>query len=428
MKHAKHYGKRSHSRDLNSYSNRDIVSKSSSTKKALDIISKILFPIEMLLVIALIIYATLIQIFPMTYIFIFIVLLGVLAGVHIKLLSGKKRRIKRKRILSLCLSVVMFIVSGFGMSYFGIINNAIDDLTIDNGEQENAAQVDDISKHPFMVYISGVDTLGTSEIRDKALSDVNMVVAVDPQKKKILMVTTPRDYYVGINGDQNKLDKLTHAGRHGIECSMKTLEALYDIEFNYYAKVNFKSVYDIVNALGGVTVHSDYNFSSYASYTETTYNFKKGDNFVMGDQALAFVRERKSFKNGDRQRGIHQQVLIKAVIEKAISPSILVPSNIENMLKAISDNTKTNFSDKEIKKIISYQMRTMGKEWTIDSMSVDGSGGMAYTYSYPNQKLSVIHPDMETVEKAKAALSAVMNGEAIPQDTESDLSSVSSGY
>lgn len=412
------------SRDLNSYSNtnRDIVSKTPKSKRILDIISKILFPIEMLLVIALIIYATLIQIFPITYIFVFIVLLGILAGVHIKLLSGRKRRIRRKRIISLCISICMFVVSAFGMSYMGIINGAIGDIAI--GKEENDDQVGNIAKHPFVVYLSGVDTVNPTEIKDKALSDVNIIVVVNPKQKRILMVSTPRDYYVALDGDPNKMDKLTHAGSRGIECSMRTLEALYDIEFNYYAKVNFKSVVDIVDAVGGVTVHSDFNFSSYASFTEKTYYFKKGDNDLIGDSALAFARERESFSRGDRQRGIHQQVLIKAVVEKAISPSMLIPSKIEQMLQAVSNNTKTNFAEKEIKKLISYQMSTMGKAWEFESMSVDGKGDSAYTYSYPRQALYVMRPDMETVNAAKLAINAVIAGEELPKDD--DSSNVSS--
>ena len=429
MKHAKHPGKgdsreiysSTKSRNLNSYSSRDIVSKTPKSKKVLDVVSKILFPIEMMVVIALIIYATLIQIFPTLYIFIFIVLLGILAGVHIKLLSGRKRRIKRKRILSLCLSVVMFIVSGLGMSYMGILNGAIGDITLGTGENED--QVDDISRHPFIVYLSGVDTKNSDEIKDKALSDVNMIVVVNPKQKRVLMVSTPRDYFVPLEGNPNKYDKLTHAGNYGIECSISTLEKLYDIEFNYYAKVNFKSVYDIVNAVGGVTVNSDYNFTSPHSYTGKSYTFKKGENFVMGDAALAFSRERKLFANGDRQRGIHQQMLIKAVVKKAISPTMLIPANIENMMEAISNNTKTNFSEKEIKKLISYQMSSMGTEWNFESLSVDGKGDSAYTYSYPTQKLYVMRPDMDTVENAKNAIFAVIKGEEIVKDTESSVSS-----
>lgn len=425
MKHSKHsktnmYSS-SKSRDLNSFSGRDIVSKTPKSKIVLDIISKILFPIEMMVVIALILYATLIQIFPILYIFIFIVLLGILAGVHIKLLSGKKRRIGRKRIISLCLSIMMFVVSAFGMSYMGILNGAIGDIALGTGENQD--QVDNVAKESFIVYLSGVDTKNSTEIKDKGLSDVNIIVAINPKDKRVLMVSTPRDYYVPLEGNPNKMDKLTHAGNYGIECSMSTLEKLYDIEFNYYAKVNFKSVYDIVNSLGGVTVHSDYNFTSAYSYTSKPYTFVKGENFVMGDAALAFVRERKLFADGDRQRGIHQQELISAVVKKAISPAMFVPSNIEDMLESISNNTKTNFSEKEIKKLISYQMSSMGKEWQFESVSANGTSAYKTTYSYSAQQLYVMIPDMDTVETAKNAIDAVLNGKEIAKDTESNSSS-----
>ncbi len=427
MKHANNKRTRPakgiHSQNVNlsSYSNRDIVSRTPKSKKILDIVSKILFPAELLLVIALIIYATLIQIFPMGYIFIFIVLLGILAGVHIKLLSGRRRRIKTKRITSIVISVCVFLVSAFSMSYMGILNGAIGDISI--GTENNKDQVDNIAKTPFIIYISGTDTRNSDKIAEKSLSDVNMVVAVNPKQKRVLMISTPRDYYVALYGDPNKMDKLTHAGRFGIECSMETLEHLYDIEFNYYAKVNFKSVYDIVNAVGGVTVNSEYDFSSGYSYTSKTYHFTKGENNLTGDSALAFVRERKSFANGDRQRGIHQQVVIKAVVEKAISPSMLIPANIDSMIKAISKNTKTNFSEKEIKKLISYQMSSIGKEWKFESVSVDGRGKKNYTHAYPNQLLYTMEPNMDTVNAAKEAIRAVINGEELPKDTESNVSS-----
>ncbi len=395
----------------------DIYSKTPKSKIALDIISKILFPIEMMVVIALILYATLIQIFPVFYVFVFIILLGILAGVHIKLLTGQNRRVKRKRIISIFLSIMMLMVSAFGMSYMGILNGAIGDISLGTGENTN--QVGNISRDPFIVYLSGVDTKNSTEIKDKGLSDVNIVVVVNPKDKKVLMVSTPRDFFVPLEGDSNKMDKLTHAGNYGIECSMKTLEALYDVKFNYYAKLNFKSVYDIVNSLGGVSVHSDYNFTSSNSYTGKPYKFVKGENFVQGDAALAFVRERKIFSGGDRQRGLHQQELISAVVEKAISPAMFIPSNIENMLESISKNTKTNFAEKEIKKLISYQMSSMGKEWKFESISVDGKGAHKKTYSYSAQELYVMIPDTNTVETAKEAINAVLKGKEIPSSTAS---------
>lgn len=432
MKHSKHSKARyntqndldvvSSSRSYVRNSKSDVIlSKTPKSKKIYDFIAKMLFALELLLVIALIIHATVVQIFPVMYIFILIVLLGILVGIHMKLLSGKRRRFKTKRTLSLVLSILMFVTSAFGMSYMGIIDSAIGDVSI--GGEENEDQVDDVSKHPFIVYLSGLDTRNSGEIAENGLSDVNMVIAVNPKNKKVLMVSIPRDYYVPLEGNSNKMDKLTHAGNYGVECSIKTLEALFDTEFNYYAKVNFKSVYDIVNAVGGVTVNSEYRFTTMASYTEKPYTFVKGENKLTGDSALGFVRERHSFANGDRQRGIHQQMVIKAVIEKAISPSMLIPANIEDMLKAISNNTKTNFSESEIKKLINYQMRTMGTEWDIQSVSVDGTGGYAYTYSYKSQSLYVMRPKQETVDAAKTAIEAILSGEEIPSDSSNTSSS-----
>lgn len=433
MKHAKHSGGNNKKtandeillcNDIYSSSSRrrkPISAKELKRRKILNAIAKVLLPIGLLTAAALVIYISVVQLLPLAYILAVILVLGILVAVHLRLFSGSKRHIKRKRIISIALSVVTVIVSCFGMSYVGIFNGAIGDIAL--GNDDNDDKVDNISKHPFVVYLSGIDTRNYGEIADKSRSDVNMIIAVNPRQKRILMVSTPRDYYVALEGDPNKMDKLTHAGSYGIECSMSTLESLYDIEFNYYAKVNFMSVVDLVDALGGVTVNSEYNFSSKHTLTGEVYTYKKGENFLNGQQALTFARERESFANGDRQRGIHQQELIKQVVKKAISPSILIPSNIENIMNAISKNTKTNFTEKEIKKLITYQMSTMGKDWSFESLSADGTGDYAYTYSYSAQKLYVMRPDMETVNAAKEALDAIMNGEEISNNTESNASS-----
>ena len=435
MKHAKHSNKRSKKPDNSEILlSNDIYSSSSAmrasrtkdikAKKALDLISKILFPLGMLVVTALVIYLTAVQLLPLAYIMVIVVLLGILVAAQLRLLSGKKRRIKRKRIISIALSVVTVFVSCFGMSYVGIINGAIGDITLGHGE--NTDKVDDIAKEPFVLYLTGVDTVNEGEFLDKARSDVNMVIAVHPKTKQVLMVSIPRDFYVPLKGagrGDGQYDKLTHAGLYGVDCSMQTIEQLLGIDFNYYAKLNFKSVYDIVNALGGVTVHSDYNFSSRHSYTGKTHYFKKGENFLMGDEALTFARERESFAGGDRQRGKHQQVLIKAVIEKAISPAMFVPANIERMLDAVSKNTETNFSSKEVKKLINYQMKSMGEPWKFESMSVDGTGDHTTAYSTGSSRVYVMRPNSETVEAAKTALGKVINGEILTQETEDNVSS-----
>lgn len=157
-------------------------------------------------------------------------------------------------------------------------------------------KLDDITKTPFNVYLSGIDVYGS--IKATSRSDVNVIVTVNPNTKQILLTSTPRDYYVPLTVSNGIPDKLTHAGIHGVDCSIGTLENLYGIDIDYYVRVNFTSVRKIVDLLGGVKVYSDYDFTS-----DWGPSFKKGYNQVNGKQALAFCRERHHFANGDYQRG-----------------------------------------------------------------------------------------------------------------------------
>jgi len=175
----------------------------------------------------------------------------------------------------------------------------------------------DVTKETFNVYLSGIDSYG--DVTDKNRSDVNMVMSINPKNNKIVMVNIPRDYYVELDGIGEK-DKLTHAGMYGVEMSVKTIENLLDIEINYYAKVNYGALVNLVDALGGVNVYSKYAFKTH----EYRYSIKEGYNYVNGKKALDFARTRKAFLEGDRVRGENQQALIKAIIEKASDASILL--------------------------------------------------------------------------------------------------------
>ena len=188
-------------------------------------------------------------------------------------------------------------------------------------------KLDDITKTPFNVYLSGIDVYGS--IKATSRSDVNVIVTVNPNTKQILLTSTPRDYYVPLTVSNGIPDKLTHAGIHGVDCSIGTLENLYGIDIDYYVRVNFTSVRKIVDLLGGVKVYSDYDFTS-----DWGPSFKKGYNQVNGKQALAFCRERHHFANGDYQRGRDHQHMIEAILNKAMSPDIL--PNYADLLKTAS--------------------------------------------------------------------------------------------
>ncbi|MCD8027509.1 MAG: LCP family protein [Erysipelotrichaceae bacterium] len=175
----------------------------------------------------------------------------------------------------------------------------------------------DVTSTPFLVYISGNDEYG--DLSSVSRSDVNMLVAVNPNTHQILMISIPRDTYYPLHTN-GEYDKFTHSGYYGIQESINTLQDIISEEINYYVKLNFTSFMDIVDALGGITVYSPTAFTTYIG----NYDIVEGENTLNAKQALAFVRERKSFLDGDFARNRNQQRMLSAIIKKVCSPSILV--------------------------------------------------------------------------------------------------------
>lgn len=273
------------------------------------------------------------------------------------------------------------------------------DFSIDVKTEDITKEVD-ITEDPFSIYISGIDTYG--RVSSVSRSDVNMIITVNPKTHKILITSIPRDYYVTLAG-KNAKDKLTHAGIYGIETSVATLEDLLDIPINYYVKVNFTSLIDIVDALGGVNVYSKYSFTS-----KDGYYYNQGYNNVDGKKALSFVRERKAFSEGDRTRVENQAAMIEALINKAISPSIIM--NYTSLLNALNDSFITNLDTNSITEFIKMQIDKM-PSWEIENISLNGTDGSDYTYSYGGTKLYVMYPDNETVINAQNKINALLKEE-----------------
>lgn len=248
----------------------------------------------------------------------------------------------------------------------------------------------DVTKDSFNILISGIDTYGS--ITKVSRSDVNILVTVNPSTHSILLTSIPRDYYV-LLPEFNEYDKLTHAGIYGIETSVSAVENLLDTTINYYIKVNFTSLIDIVDALGGITVESNYDFT-----TQDGYHFTKGTNELNGKEALSFARERKAFADGDRIRGQNQELILASLINKAMSASII--TNYVDLLNALDDKFVTNITDEEITDFIKKQISEM-PSWNINAISLDGSNAYDYTYSYKSQKLYVMKPYEESVLNAK---------------------------
>ena len=259
----------------------------------------------------------------------------------------------------------------------------------------------------YTIYLSGIDTRG--EMTAKSRSDVNIIATVNTDTHEILLVSTPRDYFVPLSISGGAPDKLTHAGIYGIDVCMDTLGMLYDIYINYYFRINFGGFVKVIDALGGITVNSDYDFDS---KNILGYHFNKGENYLNGEQALIFARERYAFQEGDRQRGKNQMEVIRGVVKKALSPEIL--TSYSSILSSLDGCFGTNITYEEIAQILQQQL-TNGGDWTIVSYSVNGTGATEKPYSM-SQKAYVMVPDYNTVDKAKSLMEKVRNGEVVTQE------------
>ncbi len=266
----------------------------------------------------------------------------------------------------------------------------------------------DVTKVPFTVFISGIDTEGS--ISTTSRSDVNMLVTVNPTTHQILMTSIPRDYYVqlpGISGEY--YDKLTHAGLYGADCSMNTLSQLFGIDIDYYAKVNFTTLRDMVNALGGVDLDSRYEFT-----TISGEYFVEGMNYgVDGSSALAFARERYNLPNGDNDRVINQQIVLKAIINKCMSPAIL--TGYMGIMDSLSDSFETSLSQQQISSLVRMQL-DQGSGWEILSSRVVGTGDENTCYSSGDNLLYVMVPDYSSVETVAGFINRMKSGETLSAD------------
>lgn len=268
----------------------------------------------------------------------------------------------------------------------------------------------DITKDTFFMYISGIDTSGS--VQNKARSDVNLIVGVNPRTKNILMVSTPRDYYVRLHS-KGKMDKLTHSGIYGVEESLHTLEDLYDEKIDYYARVNFTSFVSVVNALEGIEVDVPKNFceqNSKREFGDKLICLQKGKQKLNGEQALALARHRHTFATGDRARGENQMMILEAIINKAMSPSIITKYN--SILNALDKKVSTNMTSDEMVKFIKKQMnRTSG--WKFTKLSANGTDSRGACYSSGSAIAYVMAPDESTVTTIKNAIDALVAGNEI---------------
>ena len=257
---------------------------------------------------------------------------------------------------------------------------------------------------PFNLYISGADTYSNNY--SHARSDVNLLMTINPKTNQILITTIPRDSYIRIAGKgDNKKDKFTHSGIYGASSSIMSLENLFGIDINYYAKVNFNSLINVVDALGGIEVDNAETFTSVLN--KKTY--KKGRIHLNGEDALAFARERKHLTEGDLGRGKNHIRIVEGMINKAMSPAILL--KYSKVLDVLSDSMETNMPNNKIIDMINAQLDS-NKDWKIESIDLEGKGKMGLpSYAMPGYKLWFLVPDKSSIENVSNKINSLLEAE-----------------
>ena len=365
----------------------------------------ILSIIQLILSVVFIGYVKYTNMLPVQYMMIAVIIFAVLFLVAFLTQYTKKARAVGK-VISVITIILIIVVSYFLFFAMDMLNNITGENNFDG----------DITKDPFIVYLSGNDTYG--DMSDEGRSDTNILAVVNPSTGNVLLLSTPRDYYIQLQADYDfdvkdgfsgsgYYDKLTHAGNYGLGVSIGSLETLYDIDCDFYLKMNFTGFSEIVDALGGITIENETEFTSWDGYY-----YPAGTLDLDGEYALNYVRERHAFATGDVQRGINQMKVIKAIVAKATSPSIL--TGYKQILNSVSNNFTTNMSTSNISSLVNLQL-LKNPDWNIVSFNVTGDGTHSTTYS-TSSSVYVMLPDDTAVANAKTLIQAVLDGEDITQD------------
>lgn len=279
-------------------------------------------------------------------------------------------------------------------------------------EANNSLAVSDITTKPFSILISGNDSFGSLD--ENSRSDVDMVVTINPVTSTILLTSIPRDSFVSEVCDDYACnygveDKLTHTGIYGVDTTKATVEKLLGIDINYVFRVNFSSMINIVDSLGGVDITVDKGMAVSKFYTNSTLEgVHEGKNHLDGKRALAYSRERKAYIDGDVQRARNQQQVLQAMFKKATSPEII--TKYSSLLKALEGAFDTNMTTNEITSFIKYQIQAK-PNWKFEQYVLKGDSDMRVSPEIGSE-VSVILLYDSSIEIAGEKIQAVLDGKS----------------
>ena len=378
------------------------------TDKRKNVFSTILSILYSLAFIVFVVVIIKLDILPKSTLILFCALLTLLSMLLILQIKSNKI-IKFAKILASCLSIILIFgfvtTSVYAMQTLSFLS----DVSVNNKEKASP-----VIQEPFNVCITGIDVDG--EIDEQGRSDVNMIVTVNPKTGQILLTSIPRDYEIYLSDYDNAVDKLTHTGFIDTDTTIKAEEDLLDIKIDHYVKINFSTVTQFIDAIGGIDVYSEYEFTP---VKKKDWTVKKGMNHMNGKEALAFARERKSFIDGDIQRIKNQQAVFEAIIKKSANSKTLL-LNYSKILSSLKKYFEMSFNSSEVKSLIKYQI-LKSPDWKIYKNTLIGGDLTIPTYSTGSTPVYVMSQNQESIDDAKKLINGIMNGNTISKDDDGNL-------
>ena len=333
------------------------------------------------------------------------VTIGIAASVILFLVLARLLFSSEKKVLLAIGSIVAVLyIFVYSMGVYYMTTTYAMFSKIGNSDRTaTASDSAELTEEAFNVYITGIDQWASEKGYDLERSDVNMIVTVNPQTRRILLTSIPRDTYVELY-HVPEMDKLTHTGVYGVDETINTVEKWLGIKLDYYVKLNFSAVRDIINAMGGIDVYSPVAFKT----SLWGYEFQEGWNHLDGKEALFFARERKAFEGKDSLRVENQQRVMEAVLKKLMSSSTLL-TKYGDIMDAASNNLETDMTTDEIQSLVRMQLEELG-DWDIDMQKVEGAYDMDYVASLSHENTySVYKAYPSSVEKVLDTIDSVMN-------------------
>jgi LCP family protein required for cell wall assembly len=322
--------------------------------------------------------------------------------------NRKSKKIKSLRWIIATTIVVLLVSISYGAFAFFKVKNAMEDSKVDLQRKNNRSELREeevtFSKDPVSILLLGIEDYSSKKKDGRA--DTQIVMTLDPNTKKVHMVTIPRDTRVNIEnaGEYSGIHRINSAYTYGelsgygeAKLQVETVEKLLNIPIDHFMAINFEAFRDVVDALGGVTIDIKEGF-----WEENIYNkkkkihFKKGEAHLSGEEALAFVRMRKRMENATYSREERQRQFLKATFDQALKTGTIL--KVGQLSDILGKNIETDLTLNDLYALQKQYSKL--NDLSINSIDIKGTDQLVnkvYYYIPDKQSLSEVSDTLRTI-------------------------------